>query len=34
MNFDVFLSHKEKINLLSQLAHKLEAKGIKVWLDK
>lgn len=35
MKFDVFLSHNGKDKpAVEQLAHKLEAKGIKVWLDK
>ncbi len=35
MKFDVFLSHNSKDKpIVEQIAHKLEAKGIKVWLDK
>ncbi|MEP7135330.1 MAG: toll/interleukin-1 receptor domain-containing protein [Chloroflexota bacterium] len=35
MKFDVFLSHNSKDKpAIEQLAHKLEAKGLKVWLDK
>lgn len=35
MKFDVFLSHNGKDKpAVEQLAHKLEDKGLKVWLDK
>jgi tetratricopeptide (TPR) repeat protein len=35
MKFDVFLSHNSKDKpIVEQIAHKLEAKCIKVWLDK
>ncbi|MDQ3007068.1 MAG: TIR domain-containing protein [Chloroflexota bacterium] len=35
MKFDVFLSHNSKDKpIVEQIAHKLEAKGLKVWLDK
>jgi TIR domain-containing protein len=35
MKFDVFLSHNSKDKpIVEQIAHRLEAKGLKVWLDK
>ena len=35
MKFDVFLSHNSKDKpVVEQIAHKLEDKGLKVWLDK